>query len=158
MSHDIGMAYWLMKSEPSCYSIDDLKRDTVTMWDGVRNYQARNFILNDMRVGDTAFFYHSNAKEIGIVGTMEIASSAYPDPTQFDKNEDHYDPKSTKQNPRWFLVDVSFVEKFKRTLTLQELKDDPTFDDMPVTQRGMRLSVQPVSKKHFTKICSLLAK
>lgn len=141
-----------MKSEPSCYSIDDLKREKRGPWDGVRNYQARNFMRDDMQVGDRALFYHSNASDTGVVGEMEVASEAYPDPTQFDRKADHYDPKVTKNNPRWFLVDVSFVQKFPKTVTLHELKNDPFFKNMLLTQKGMRLSVQPVSKKHFEKI------
>lgn len=150
------MRYWLLKSEPSCYSIDDLKRDKVEPWDGIRNYQARNFMRDDMQKGDIAFFYHSNADVIGIVGMCTIHSKeAYPDPTQFDPKEDHYDPKSTKENPRWLLVDVKFKRKFKHPIALHELKNDPFFKDMPLTQKGMRLSVQPVSLKHFTKIMKL---
>ncbi|MCD5381753.1 MAG: EVE domain-containing protein [Candidatus Pacebacteria bacterium] len=150
------MQYWLMKSEPSCYSIDDLARDGVEPWDGVRNYQARNLMRDDMQVGDIAFFYHSNAKEIGIVGLMTIASAAYPDPTQFDKQEDHYDPKSTKENPRWLLVDVKFKQKFTDIIPLAVLKNDPAFADMALTQKGMRLSVQPVKEKHYKKIMKMV--
>ena len=149
------MKYWLMKSEPSCYSIDDMKRDKRTAWDGVRNYQARNFMRDDMSVGDEVFFYHSNTDPIGIVGIVEVASKPYPDPTQFDKKDDHYDPKSKKENPRWVLVDVKFKKKFKETFTLAEIKNDPQLKDMVVAQKGSRLSVQPVEKKHFERVVKL---
>ena len=151
------MAYWLMKSEPSCYSIDDLKREKVGMWDDVRNYQARNF-MREMKRGDTVLFYHSSAEPTGIVGLATVAKEAYPDPSQFDTKSYKYDPKSTKENPRWSSVDVRFVEKFKEPLTLQELKNDPAFEGMLVVKRGMRLSVQPVSEKHFKKILKMRGK
>lgn len=151
------MHYWLLKSEPSCYSIDDLKREQVGMWDGVRNYQARNMIRDELKKGDLAFFYHSNTDPVGITGLCEIVSqNAYPDPTQFDPKEDHYDPKATKERPRWYAVDVGFKEKFKEPITLSMLKNDPFFADMLATQKGMRLSVQPVGKKHFTRIMKLV--
>lgn len=148
--------YWLMKSEPDCYSIDDLERDKVEMWDGTRNYQVRNMMRDDMKVGDLALFYHSNAgDETGVVGVMEIAKEAYSDPTQFDPKSDHPDPKSDPENPTWLCVDVKFKRKFPRVIALTELKNDPFFTDMPVVQRGNRLSVMPVSKKHFDKITRL---
>lgn len=146
-----------MKSEPSCYSIDDLKREKVGMWDDVRNYQARNF-MREMKRGDTVLFYHSSAEPTGIVGLATVAKEAYPDPSQFDTKSYKYDPKSTKENPRWSSVDVRFVEKFKEPLTLQELKNDPAFEGMLVVKRGMRLSVQPVSEKHFKKILKMRGK
>ncbi len=149
------MRYWLMKSEPSCYSIDDLKREKVGMWDDVRSYQARNFMRDDMKKGDIVLFYHSSCDEIGIVGLGKIAKEAYPDPTQFDKKSYKYDPKSKKEKPQWVSVDVRFVEKFKEPLTLGELKNDPFFSDMLVVRQGMRLSVQPVAVKHFDKILKL---
>lgn len=148
------MQYWLMKSEPSCYAIDDLKSQVIGMWDGVRNYQARNH-MRSMRKGDFALFYHSSAEVIGVVGFMKIVREAYADPTQFDAHADHYDPKSTKENPRWSVVDVRFVKKFKHPLTLQMIKNDPFFKDMLVVQTGSRLSVQPVAEKHFTRIFEL---
>ena len=116
------MAYWLMKSEPDAYSIDDLKRDKREPWDGIRNYQARNMMRDDMKIGDEVFFYHSNCKEPGIVGIMKAASKPYPDPTQFDKNSKSFDPKSDPDNPRWCLVDVAYKRKLKRTITLAEIK------------------------------------
>ncbi len=144
-----------MKSEPTCYSIDDLARDKVGMWDDVRNYQARNFMRDGMKREDMVLFYHSNAAVIGVVGLAKIAREAYPDPTQFDISSYKFDAKSAKENPRWVSVDVRFVEKFNAPMTLAELKDDPFFNDMLVVQKGMRLSVQPVSKKHFSKICKM---
>ncbi|MFT5849544.1 MAG: putative RNA-binding protein with PUA-like domain [Patiriisocius sp.] len=150
--------YWLLKSEPDCFSIDDLKRNKVEPWDGIRNYQVRNMIRDDMRVGDQCFFYHSRAKEIGVVGQMEIASKAYPDPTQFDPKSDHPDPKSRKDDPTWLLVDVKFVQKFLRIITLNELKIDPKLEGMAVTKKGSRLSITPVSKKHFDYVLKLAQK
>lgn len=149
------MRYWLIKSEPECYSIDDLKRDKVGVWDDIRNYQARNSMRDDMRKGDIAFFYQSSADVIGIVGVATIVKEAYPDATQYDEKSEGYDPKATKENPRWFAVDVKFKEKFEMPLTLGELKNDPAFSGMVVTQKGSRLSVQPVSEKHATRILKL---
>jgi len=148
--------YWVVKSEPDCYSIDDLQRDNVEMWDGCRNYQVRNFMRDDMQVGDRSLFYHSNAgHETGVVGEMEIVSTAYPDPTQFDPKSDHPDPKSNPDDPRWVCVDVKFIQKFPRVVTLQELKLDPALDGMPVIKKGNRLSVMPVTKTHYTHIQKL---
>jgi predicted RNA-binding protein with PUA-like domain len=146
-----------MKSEPSCYSIDDLKRDRVGMWDDVRNYQARNFIRDDMQKGDAVLFYHSSTEVVGIVGLAKIAKAAYPDPTQFDSKSYKFDAKSVQENPRWYSVDVQFVKKFSNPLTLTELKNDPYFSDMLVIKRGMRLSVQPVAEKHYLKIKQMRA-
>lgn len=150
------MQYWLMKSEPSCYSIDDLKRDKVGMWDDVRNYQARNF-MRSMEKGDMVLFYHSSTQPMGVVGLASVHKEAYPDPTQFDATSYKYDAKSTKENPRWSAVDLKFVEKFTDPMTLAELKNDPFFSTMPVVQKGMRLSVQPVEKKHFMHILKMRA-
>lgn len=147
--------YWLMKSEPSCYSIDDLKAAGKGTWDGVRNYQARNF-MRAMKKGDKVLFYHSSDAPIGIAGLAEVSTEAYPDPTQFDPKADHYDPKATKENPIWSVVDVTFKNKFKRLLTLAEIKNDPVLKDMVVAQRGSRLSVQPVSERHYTRIMDIL--
>jgi len=150
------MNYWLMKSEPDCYSIDDLSRDKRTMWDGTRNYQVRNMMRDDMRVGDIALFYHSNAgPQTGVVGVMEIVKEAYPDPTQFNPKSEHPDPKSDPENPRWLCVDVRFKERFSEPVTLSELKLDPALAGMAVVQKGNRLSVMPVQKKHFDRICKL---
>jgi predicted RNA-binding protein with PUA-like domain len=149
------MAYWLMKSEPDAYSIDDLERDGHDMWDGIRNYQARNMMRDEMRVGDKVFFYHSNCKEPGIVGVMKVASKPYPDPTQFDPESKYYDPKSNEEEPRWMLVDVEFVRKLSRTITLAELKAHPGLDGMILLRRGNRLSIMPVDKAHWDLILGL---
>ena len=149
------MANWLMKSEPDAYSIDDLERDGRDMWDGIRNYQARNMMRDEMRVGDKVFFYHSNCKEPGIVGVMKVASKPYPDPTQFDPESKYYDPKSNEEDPRWMLVDVEFVRKLSRTITLAELKAHPGLDGMILLRRGNRLSIMPVDKAHWDLILCL---
>lgn len=152
------MGYWLLKSEPSCYSIDDLKSDRVGQWDDVRNYQARNFLRNDVKRGDMVLFYHSSTDPVGIVGLAKVVKGAYPDPTQFDAGSYKYDPKSKKENPTWVSIDVRFVEKFQDPLTLHELKLDPFFSDMLVVKKGMRLSVQPVAEKHYSRIIKLRSK
>ena len=149
------MAYWLMKSEPDAYSIDDLERDKREPWDGIRNYQARNMMRDDMKVGDKIFFYHSNCKEPGIVGIMKVASKPYPDATQFDPDSKYYDAKSNPEDPRWLLVDVAFVRKTKRNITLAEIKSHPGLDDMILTRKGNRLSVMPVDKEHWDIILGL---
>ncbi len=149
------MAYWLMKSEPDVYGIDDMQRDGREMWDSIRNYQARNMMRDDMKIGDEVFFYHSNCKEPGIVGITRVASKPYPDPVQFDKKSRYFDPKSSKDNPRWILVDVEFVRKLSRTITLAEIKAEKSFEDMILTRKGNRLSIMPVETKHWKKILSL---
>jgi predicted RNA-binding protein with PUA-like domain len=149
------MAYWLMKSEPDVYGIDDLKRDKVEPWDGIRNYQVRNMFRDQMKVGDLAFFYHSNCKPPAVVGIMTIASEAYPDHTQFDPKSRYYDAKSDKENPRWLLVDVKYKRKLKREITLQELKEHKQLQDFRLNQRGNRLSVIPVEKKEWDLILDL---
>lgn len=137
------MQYWLMKSEPDVYSIDDLQRDQTELWDGVRNYQARNF-LKSMELGDLAFFYHSNTKPPGIVGLMEIVETNVVDPTQFDATNKYYDPKSTPDNPRWHTVTVGYKQTFADIITLDQLKAAFEPDDLWVVRRGNRLSVMPV--------------
>jgi len=149
------MAYWLMKSEPDVYSIDDLERDGREMWDSIRNYQARNMMRDDMRIGDEIFFYHSNCKEPAVVGISKVCSEPYADPTQFDPKSNYFDPKSSKDSPRWILVDVEFVRKLGRAITLSELKEQPGLDGMILTRRGNRLSIMPVSKEHWDLILSL---
>ena len=149
------MAYWLMKSEPDVYGIDDLKRDKVEPWDGIRNYQVRNMFRDQMKVGDLAFFYHSNCKPPAVVGIMTIASEAYPDHTQFDPKSRYYDAKSDKENPRWLLVDVKYKRKLKREITLQELKEHKQLQDFRLNQRGNRLSVIPLEKKEWDLILDL---
>lgn len=149
------MNYWLMKSEPDVYSIDDLCRDGREMWDSIRNYQARNMMRDDMQIGDQVFFYHSNCKEPGIAGIAEVCSEPYPDPTQFDKKSKYYDPKSSREEPRWVLVDVKFVRKLERPISLAEIKSHPELEDMILTRRGNRLSIMPVDEKHWKFILSL---
>jgi predicted RNA-binding protein with PUA-like domain len=148
-------ASWLMKSEPSVYSIDDLKRDGSTCWEGVRNFQARNLLRDQMKVGDLVLFYHSNAEPSGVAGISRVIRTGYPDFTAWDKKDIHYDPKSSKENPTWYMVDIGFEEKFKHFVTLEELKADHRFEGMKVVQRGCRLSVQPVESKHFERVCSM---
>jgi predicted RNA-binding protein with PUA-like domain len=152
------MNYWLIKSEGDCYSIDDLKQDKKSAWEGVRNYQARNFMVRDMAVGDGVLFYHSNGtldSPTGIYGLAKVASASHPDESQFDTRDQHYDPKATKVKPIWFCVDMVFVKKFKHPVELGELKLDPALAGMLVLARGSRLSVMPVSEKHFKHIVQL---
>ena len=149
------MQYWLMKSEPSEYSIDHLKRDNVEHWDGVRNYQARNMMRDQMKVGDLAFLYHSNCNEIGIVGIMTIHKEGYPDHLAFDPKDKHYDPKSDPEKPRWFMVDVKYKRKMKRVISLQELRDTKGLEDMALVRKGNRLSVMPVSKEEWNLILAM---
>jgi len=150
------MAYWLLKSEPSVYSIDDLAAEPgqTTLWDGVRNYQARNH-LRAMRVGDQAFFYHSSCDEPGVVGVMQVVREAYPDPTAFDPRSKYFDAKSTADKPRWQVVDLRYARKLRRTITLAELKSDPALVEMPLVRRGNRLSVMPVPDSAWRHILAL---
>lgn len=152
------MAYWLMKSEPDCFSIDDLaaKPKKTAPWDGVRNYQVRNMFRDDMQPGDLAFFYHSSCEVPGIYGVMQIASRAYPDPTQFDPKADHYDPKSKPEEPRWLLVDVKFERKLKKPVTLAQLREhEKQLKNFRLLAPGNRLSVMPVSKEHWDYVLAL---
>ena len=149
------MNHWLMKTEPDTFSIDDLKRKKREAWDGVRNYQARNFMRDDMRVGDGVFFYHSNCAEPGIAGLAEVATDAYPDPSQFDPKSKYFDPGSSRHNPRWMLVDVKFVKKLKRVITLDELKNHKALADMRLLRKGNRLSVMPVEAAEWKYILEL---
>jgi predicted RNA-binding protein with PUA-like domain len=149
------MAYWLMKSEPDAYGIDDLERDGVEPWDGIRNYQVRNMIRDDMQVGDEAIFYHSSCKVPGAVGIMRIASEAYPDPTQFDAHSKYFDASSDPENPRWLLREVEFIRRFDRIITLQELKAHPGLEDFQLNKRGNRLSIFPVTKTQWDIILGL---
>jgi len=142
------MRYWLLKSEPDVYSINDLQRDRTTLWHGVRNYQARNF-LREMAVGELALFYHSNAEPPGIAGVCAIRRPASPDPTQYDRRSEFYDPRATPAAPRWFCPEVEFRESFNRLLPLDELRRAPALKEMVLLQRGSRLSVQPVSVKEW---------
>ena len=149
------MAYWLMKSEPHAFSIDDLKTVRRNSWDGVRNYHARNMMRDDMRKGDLAFFYHSNCAEPGIVGVMRIVHEAYPDHTQFDPKSKYYDPKSEKNDPRWLMVDVAYKRKLRRTITLAELKAQPELAELPLVRRGNRLSVMPLARREWDFILAM---
>ena len=149
------MQYWIMKSEPDTYSIDDLKSFNIDHWDGIRNYQVRNFFRDTMQVGDQAFFYHSNCKEPGIVGLMEIASEAYPDHTAFIKGEKYFDAKSDPDQPRWLMVDVKYQRHLKRKITLGDLRNQKTLESMRLLQRGNRLSVIPLEKKEWDYIIEM---
>ena len=151
------MKYWLMKSEPDTFSIDDLKAmpGKTEHWDGVRNYQARNMMRDEMKKGDLIFFYHSNCKVPGIVGIAQVVREGYPDYTAFNPEGKYYDPKGNADNPRWFMVDVKFKRKLKRVISLEELKSLPELDGMPLVRRGNRLSVMPVEKKHWDAILDL---
>ncbi len=149
------MKYWLMKSEPTSYSIDDLKRDRKTFWGGVRNYQARNFMMKDMQVGDEVLFYHSNADPSGIAGLAKVVKLAAPDKTALDPKDHHYDPKSTTSNPIWFGVEIAFVNKLPTLISLQELKNNPKLTEMLVLKKGSRLSIQPVENKHFSEVIKM---
>ena len=147
--------YWLMKSEPDVYSIADLKRDKKTYWDGVRNYTARNLMRDKMKVGDGVLYYHSNAKPPGVAGLARVASESYPDPTQFDKRSKYFDEKSTKENPRWFLVDIEYVDTFKELISLGDLRERKDLEGMALLRKGQRLSVQPVSEREWKILCKL---
>jgi predicted RNA-binding protein with PUA-like domain len=151
------MNYWLMKSEPDTFGINDLynRPNQTEPWDGVRNYQARNMMRDDMKLGDQVFFYHSNCDIPGIVGIMEIVKEGYPDFTAFDPDDKHFDPKSDPENPRWIMVDVKYVRTLIRTITLQELKPEQALADLALVRRGNRLSIMPVSKEHWEFILSL---
>jgi predicted RNA-binding protein with PUA-like domain len=146
--------HWLMKTEPDTYSIDDLERDGRTGWEGVRNYMARNWMRDDVQVGDLVLIYHSNADPLGVVGIARVARAAYPDPFQFQKKSPYYDETSPKDDPRGVTVDVEFVEKLD-VVTLAELKAEPGLAGMEVTRKGSRLSVHPVDAKHFEKVVEM---
>ncbi|MCP4081107.1 MAG: EVE domain-containing protein [Pirellulaceae bacterium] len=149
--------YWLMKSEPNVYSIDDLakEKNKTTCWDGVRNYQARNLMRDEMKKGDLVLYYHSNAKPPGVAGVAEIANEAYPDHTQFDQQSKYFDPKATLEVPRWFMVDIKLVKKFKTFQSLDDLKQVKALEGMVLLQKGSRLSVQPVTKKQYETVVKL---
>ncbi|MDO9371588.1 MAG: EVE domain-containing protein [Gammaproteobacteria bacterium] len=151
------MNYWLMKSEPDMFGIDDLKQRPAQTepWDGVRNYQARNMMRDEMQAGDQAFFYHSNCAVPGIAGTMKIVRAGYPDASAFDPRGKYHDPKSTPDNPRWFRVDVRYVRKFKRLISLAELKSHPELRGLALLRRGNRLSIVPLSAAQWKFILSL---
>lgn len=154
----ITMKYWIFKSEPSVFSIDDLiaAPNQTTVWDGVRNYQARNFLRDEVKLGDKVFFYHSNNDdETGIVGLCEVIKEAYPDPSQFDPNSKYYDPKATPQKPIWISVDIKFIKKFEKILTISQIKSHPILSTMLVAKKGNRLSVTPINEEHYQCILDL---
>lgn len=148
------MNYWLLKTEPTAYSIDDLKRDTRTAWEGVRNYQARNF-MRQMAAGDQALFYHSSCEVTGVYGIARVVAKAHVDETQFDKKDSHYDPKATRQKPIWECVDIGFVKKFTGPVPLTAIKRERELKGMVLVQPGSRLSVQPVTKAQFEHIVTM---
>ncbi|PHS12907.1 MAG: EVE domain-containing protein [Blastopirellula sp.] len=152
--------FWLMKTEPSCYSIHDLANETTqtTHWDGVRNYQARNFMRDDMKIGDEVLFYHSNAKPPCVAGTAVIVKESYPDFTSWDKNDKHYDAKSSPDNPRWFMVDIQLQDIFEESLTREDVASLKACDNIELLRKGSRLSVQPVRKAEFDAIVKLAKK
>ncbi|TVQ15520.1 MAG: EVE domain-containing protein [Balneolaceae bacterium] len=143
-----------MKSEPDVFSIDDLasQPDQTTHWEGVRNYQARNFMRDDMKVGDGVLFYHSNANPLAVAGTARVCSEPYPDPSQFDPGSDYFDEKATEENPRWQLVDVQLVRKFDKPVLRDDIKNEPELEDMMLVKKGSRLSIQPVTVAEWEKI------
>jgi predicted RNA-binding protein with PUA-like domain len=147
-------SYWLMKSEPDVFSIDDLARTKTTHWDGVRNFRARNYIRT-MRIGDGVFFYHSNADPKAIVGLARVSKEAYPDSTQYDKKGEYYEPRATKEKPYWFMVEIEFVRKLDQPLSLEMLRGIPDLDGMALLKKGQRLSVQPVTEGEWRTICKL---
>jgi predicted RNA-binding protein with PUA-like domain len=149
--------YWLFKSEPTSFSIKDLEKapKKTTFWDGVRNYQARNFLRDSIKLGDMVLFYHSNAEPPGIVGVAEVVKEGYPDHTAFDPNDHHYDPKSDKKNPAWYMVDIKHVKTFDRVIGLDELRTIPALNNMVLLQKGSRLSIQPVTEKEWETIAKV---
>ena len=151
----VASRYWLMKCEPSAYTIDDLADDGVTSWEGVRNYQARNFMRDDMQVGDPVLFYASNAEPSGVTGLARIARAGYPDHSAWTKSHEYFDPKARPSSPIWFMVDIEFVERFPAVVPLSTLKVTKGLDAMMVTQKGSRLSVQPVTKGEYGIVARL---
>lgn len=151
-----GIRYWLMKSEPSEFSITDLEQKNKARWDGIRNYQVRNMLRDEMQVGDMALFYHSNAESIGVVGEMRIIQSAYTDPTQFDTKSKYFDAQSQEKNPRWLAINVQFVTKLPRVVTLAEIKLQPEFKNLALVQKGNRLSVMPLREEQYYRILDLV--
>jgi len=144
--------HWLMKSEAECYPIEALERDGTTCWDGVRNHQARNFMRDDMKVGDLVLFHHSNGDPSGIAGVARVARAAYPDHTAWTRGHDHFDPRATEAEPIWMMVDLAFVERFPALVSLEDLRAEPGLASLPVLQRGQRLSVMPVDAEHFALV------
>lgn len=150
--------FWLFKCEPNTFSISDLEKSPkqTTLWEGVRNYQARNFLRDDVKVGDGVLFYHSVTDPVGVAGVAKVVKEAYPDPTQFDSRNRYYDPKATKEAPRWFVVDIQFERKLKKIVPLSKLREVPGLEDMMVLKKGSRLSIQPVTPGEW-KIVTKLA-
>jgi len=149
------MNYWLIKSEGDCYSIDNLKKDKKTSWGGVRNYQARNFMRDSMKVGDLALFHHSNSKPTGVYGIAKVVSNPHTDLTALNEKDEYFDSKSTKEKPIWECVDFAFVEKFTQPVTLEDIKHDHCLEGIMLTKKGSRLSIQPVSRAHFERVRKL---
>jgi predicted RNA-binding protein with PUA-like domain len=147
--------YWLMKCEPEAYTIDDLERDGTTTWEGVRNFQARNSMRDDMKLGDLVFFYHSSTEPAAIVGIAEVARESYPDPTAFDRKDSHYDPKSKPDAPTWLMVDLRAREALAKPITLSDLRGVKGLEKMVLLQKGSRLSVQPVTAEEWALVCRL---
>ncbi|MEK7100612.1 MAG: EVE domain-containing protein [Patescibacteria group bacterium] len=147
--------YWLMKSEPETYGIDHLQADKKTAWTGVRNFLARNYMRDEMQIGDGVLFYHSSCKVPGVYGIAKVASAPYPDPTQFDTASDYYEPRATKEKPVWYLVEIAFVSKLKEPVTLTDIRTNPKLKSMTILQPGSRLSITPVSPEHFAKIAGI---
>jgi predicted RNA-binding protein with PUA-like domain len=152
MWHNARMHYWLFKTEPTGYSIDDLKRDKMTAWTGVRNYQARNMLRDDIKKGDLVIFYHSSCEIPGAYGIAEVVKEGYADETQFDTKSKYYDPKATKDKPQWFVVDIKFKEKFKDPVPLADMRLEPALQDMALLRPGQRLSLFPISKRHYEAV------
>ncbi|WP_086981877.1 EVE domain-containing protein [Vibrio aphrogenes] len=146
------MAYWLFKTEPDTFSIDTLRLQKVACWEGVRNYQARNMLRDEIKLGDEVLIYHSSCKKIGVAGIARVVKEAYPDHFQFDPDSPYFDIKADPSNPRWMMVDIEFVRKFERIVTLAELKAIPDLENMPLVKRGNRLSVMPVSEDEWQTI------
>jgi predicted RNA-binding protein with PUA-like domain len=150
-----GVRYWLMKSEPREFSITDLKKQKRARWGDIRNYQVRNMLRDDMKVGDMAIFYHSSCEEIGAAGEMRIIQAAYLDPSQFDQSSRYYDAESQLKNPRWLAVNVQFVTEFPQVLPLSQIKRDHVFKNLALVQKGNRLSVMPISPHHYARLVAL---
>jgi predicted RNA-binding protein with PUA-like domain len=153
-----GVGFWLMKTEPNVYSINDLKKDKKALWDGVRNYQARNFMRDEMKVGDQVLIYHSNSDPSAVVGVAEVTKTAQVDPEAFNKKSPYFDPKSQKDNPRWFCVEVKYKKTLKKPISLEELKNQKSLSEMLLIQKGQRLSIQPCTPKEFDTVCKLAEK
>ena len=153
----MAKSYWLIKSDPEEFSIKDLKssKNQTTYWNGVRNYQARNFLRDDMEKGDRVLFYHSNAEPNAVVGICEIVREGYPDHTQFDPDDIHFYPSAKKENPTWFMVDVKLLKEFKHQVTLEKIKENPKLENMKLVQKGNRLSVMPVTKEEFYEVVKM---